>query len=195
MLLSKTETLLAELAEKSWSVQPCFFDRQLIQDLKKTALSYQDQGLFQAAKISTGNLNVSIRNDQTCWVQSSEHELAFLDEMEKLRLSLNEALLLGLFEYEAHFAHYAKGSFYRTHLDSFQKKAVRKVSTVIYLNESWQKEDGGELALYNKDNESLAEILPAAGTLVAFLSDAIPHEVKAAHRERWSIAGWFRTRS
>ena len=36
------------------------------------------------------------------------------------------------------------------------------------------------------------EVEPRAGTLVAFLSEKIPHEVLAATRERYSIAGWFR---
>ncbi|MDF2939996.1 MAG: hypothetical protein K0R66_638 [Gammaproteobacteria bacterium] len=191
---SKIESLLAALAKQSWSVQPDFFKPELIHNLKEIAVQYKAQGFFQTAKIGHGSLNPSIRNDQTYWLQDSAPEQAFLGEMEKLRLSLNEALLLGLFEYEAHFACYAKGSFYQKHLDQFQSKLVRKVSTVIYLNESWQKEDGGELVLYDKNNQILAEVIPQAGTLACFLSDAIPHEVKPAQKERWSIAGWFRLR-
>jgi SM-20-related protein len=30
------------------------------------------------------------------------------------------------------------------------------------------------------------------GTLVVFLSDRFPHEVRQASRLRYSIAGWFR---
>jgi Rps23 Pro-64 3,4-dihydroxylase Tpa1-like proline 4-hydroxylase len=30
---------------------------------------------------------------------------------------------------------------------------------------------------------------------VLFMSDETPHEAKKATRERWSIAGWFRTRN
>jgi SM-20-related protein len=192
---SKIDNLLADLTQQAWSIQPNFFDSTLIHDLKEMALNYKTQGLFQTAKIGQGSLSPSIRNDQTYWLQSSAPEQAFLQEMEKLRLSLNQALLLGLFEYEAHFACYSKGSFYKKHLDQFQTKAIRKVSTVIYLNEDWQKEDGGELVLYDKQDHMLGEIIPQAGTLACFLSDTIPHEVKPAQKERWSIAGWFRVRA
>jgi SM-20-related protein len=37
-------------------------------------------------------------------------------------------------------------------------------------------------------------LAPEGGTLVLFMSEDTPHEAKKATRERWSIAGWFRTR-
>jgi len=38
-------------------------------------------------------------------------------------------------------------------------------------------------------------VLPQLGTLVVFLSEEFPHEVLAAQRDRYSIAGWFRVNS
>jgi SM-20-related protein len=35
-------------------------------------------------------------------------------------------------------------------------------------------------------------VQPAYGSVVVFLSDCVPHEVAAARRDRYSIAGWFR---
>ncbi|MDF2529955.1 MAG: 2OG-Fe(II) oxygenase [Gammaproteobacteria bacterium] len=200
MQASKLEILESELADQAWSVQTDFFDHSLIQSLKQTALDYKNQDLFNSAKIGQGpqaRFNPAVRSDQTYWIQAqhSQAERVFWQEMEQIRLHLNQALMLGLFEYEAHFAHYAKGSFYQKHLDRFQAQASRRVSTVVYLNDTWQSQDGGELVLYDKQDQMLAQIMPTAGTLVSFLSDAIPHEVKPANRERWSIAGWFRTRS
>ncbi|MDQ7061154.1 MAG: 2OG-Fe(II) oxygenase [Sulfurimonas sp.] len=32
---------------------------------------------------------------------------------------------------------------------------------------------------------------PQANTLVVFLSEKFPHEVKVAKKQRFSIAGWF----
>lgn len=47
--------------------------------------------------------------------------------------------------------------------------STRKVSTVLYLNEDWQKADGGQLVLYNKDDPNIiTEVYPTAGTLVCF---------------------------
>jgi SM-20-related protein len=40
--------------------------------------------------------------------------------------------------------------------------------------------------------EPIARITPLMGSLVVFLSDRFPHEVTAASRLRYSIAGWFR---
>jgi SM-20-related protein len=68
------------------------------------------------------------------------------------------------------------------------------LSVVLYLNEGWQSQWGGRLRLWpDPDAQVVAtEVEPRAGTLVAFLSEKIPHEVLAATRERYSIAGWFR---
>ena len=35
---------------------------------------------------------------------------------------------------------------------------------------------------------------PAGGTLVAFLSDRVEHEVLPARRDRIAVSGWFRRR-
>ena len=67
------------------------------------------------------------------------------------------------------------------------------LSTVLYLNRSWRAQDGGELLLYPEAGEQpLLRLTPALGTLAVFLSEAFPHEVLPAGRDRYSIAGWFR---
>ena len=68
--------------------------------------------------------------------------------MEGLRQQLNRELFLGLDEYESHFALYAPGAFYRTHLDRFRDDDQRTVSVVIYLNDSWLPGQGGALRLH-----------------------------------------------
>ncbi|MCP5336073.1 MAG: 2OG-Fe(II) oxygenase, partial [Oceanospirillaceae bacterium] len=93
---------------------------------------------------------------------------------------------------EAHFAHYNPGEFYRKHLDAFQGRSNRRVTTVVYLNDGWQSEWGGELEIFTAQDESLLKVEPQAGTLVSFLSDEFPHQVLPATQPRLSIAGWFR---
>ncbi|MFW5816629.1 MAG: 2OG-Fe(II) oxygenase [Wenzhouxiangella sp.] len=106
---------------------------------------------------------------------------------------LNRRLFLGLFEFEAHYAHYPAGAFYRRHVDSFQGAANRVVSLVAYLNADWRDDDGGELVLYEAAGRTrLATLAPRAGRVVLFMSEELPHEVLPARRERLSIAGWFR---
>ncbi|BBI60303.1 hypothetical protein HSBAA_16090 [Vreelandella sulfidaeris] len=72
------------------------------------------QGLDEAG-IGRGQqhlLRKDIRGDAIHWL---DHESAaqrrYLDAMSELQQALNHALFLGLFEYEAHFAHYPPGAF------------------------------------------------------------------------------------
>ena len=115
--------------------------------------------------------------------------------MEALRIGLNEALFLGLFDYECHYAIYDAGSGYAKHSDVLQGKKNRILSTVLYLNEDWQASDGGELVMFDPaGNAVIATVIPTFGTMIIFLSESFPHEVLLAHSKRRSIAGWFRVR-
>lgn len=112
--------------------------------------------------------------------------------MEEIRLAVNRYLYLGLFEYEAHFAKYEQGDFYQKHLDSFRGQENRKLTTVFYLNDTWQEGNGGELVMYDLQDQHLQTVQPKGGRLVVFLSEQFPHEVLTSHVDRFSIAGWFR---
>jgi len=139
-------------------------------------------------------VNTDIRSDEIYWMtRNNEVEAKFLDCMEALRSGINRRLYLGLFDYESHFAIYPKGSFYQKHIDALKGKSNRVLSTVLYLNDNWQANYGGELLIYKDSySEAVHTISPQLGTLVIFLSEAIVHEVVKANRERHSIAGWFR---
>jgi len=140
-------------------------------------------------------LNRFVRSDETCWLEPGEAVAdAFLGWMEQLRLGINRWLFLGLFDYEAHYARYSPGAFYRRHRDAFAGgDSNRVLSTVLYLNPSWMPEDGGEMLLYADDELSIVErVQPLYGRLAVFLSEDFPHEVLPTRRTRYSIAGWFR---
>lgn len=138
--------------------------------------------------------NRFVRSDKICWISGeSAADRDWLAWTAALQQSLNRQLLLGLFSFESHFAHYRPGDFYRKHLDAFRGEANRVLSLVAYLNRGWQPEDGGELQLYlGEQGEETLKVVPALGTLVVFLSEEMPHEVLPAQRDRHSIAGWFR---
>ena len=136
-----------------------------------------------------------VRSDRTCWLKAGTlAQCQWLEHMEALRIAVNQSLFMGLFELESHFAIYGPGDYYQRHLDAFNGNNGRLLSVVLYLNEGWQSEWGGRLRIWpGPDTSAIAtEVEPRAGTLVAFLSEKIPHEVLAATRERYSIAGWFR---
>lgn len=116
----------------------------------------------------------------------------YLMQMESIQRAVNREFFLGLFEYEAHFACYEKGAFYKKHLDAFKENVTRRLTTVLYLNDEWTPQDGGELVIYDLDDNQLATVAPQGGRLVVFLSEQFPHEVLPTHKERISIAGWFR---
>lgn len=157
---------------------------------------------FKSAGIgrqSDFQLEETIRSDKIHWIApDSDATHAFLAAMEELRVGLNRRLFMGLFDYESHFAHYPEGAFYKKHLDAFRGKvgvgqANRVLSTVLYLNQEWLAEQGGELLIYAEDGDQVLErVAPVLGRLVIFLSEKFPHEVLPATRARKSIAGWFR---
>lgn len=142
-----------------------------------------------------------VRSDKIVWVgeQPDAAVAEYLRFMEQIRHAVNERCFLGLFDFECHFARFDAGDFYTTHLDAFadkhNPKGNRKLSSVLYLNENWQAEFGGELVLYKPGTEQeITRVMPELGTLVLFFSEEFPHEVLAANCERFSLTGWFRTR-
>jgi SM-20-related protein len=137
----------------------------------------------------------SVRRDKIAWLQGeTAAQSGLFQAFETIRCGLNQRLFLGLKRFETHYATYHPGDFYRKHVDSFQGRASRVVSVVLYLNENWQQADGGELQVYNRDSEQeiCGRVSPELGRLAVFMSEEIPHEVLPANRTRYSVACWFR---
>ncbi len=136
-----------------------------------------------------------IRSDKICWLSPDlgTPVQQFLSKMEVIRQAVNQEFFLGLFEYEAHFAKYEVGDFYQKHLDCFRGNENRRLTTVFYMNDEWQEQDGGDLVVYDLKDREITRMKPKSGRLFVFLSEQFPHEVLPTNRERFSIAGWFRT--
>lgn len=133
----------------------------------------------------------AIRGDYIKWLdrkESPEAVRVYLQRLEELIQYLNRALFLSLKDFEVHMTVYPVGSFYKRHLDQFKKDDHRKLSVILYLNNQWDEQHGGQLRMYLPDQTK--DILPLAGRLVIFRSDEIEHEVLPATRERLSITGW-----
>ena len=167
------------------------FTESLTRDLV-SLISIKDANLTRAGIGRNGDfqLNDSVRGDAIEWLEVGEPAITeFLSAMDQLRLALNQRLFLGLQDYEAHFARYTPGAFYKKHRDAFRGTPGRKVSSVFYLGA------GGELVLYDEaGEEELLRVAPEYGRLVLFLSEDFPHEVLPARCRRQSIAGWFRVK-
>jgi len=91
-----------------------------------------------------------------------------------------------------HYALYPPGAGYARHRDRFRDDDARVLSCVLYLNHGWTSDDGGALRLYVDDRA--IDVMPQAGTFVAFLAADFDHEVLPARRERASLTGWLRRR-
>lgn len=188
--------IAVDLEARGYSVQPAALPGALAATLHRYAVALPRRE-FHPAGIGRGDdyaRNAFVRTDDICWITGDDAPCAaWLDWCDALREYLNRRLFLGLFSFESHFAHYAPGDYYRRHYDAFRGEANRVLSVVAYLNPGWSAADGGELLLYRDggDREGL-RVLPLLGSLAVFLSEDFPHEVLAARRDRYSIAGWYR---
>ena len=199
--LENLDRIADGLMLQGWMVIDAFFTRELTAALRRDCQALSMRGDLRQAAVGSAErrqIRPQVRGDDILWMQqpaSTEPQRAYVDRFEQLRLTLNRTLQLGLFEFESHFARYAAGAFYARHIDQFRGDARRKLSCVLYLNENWKPEEGGELRFYlNGDGAQFEDVLPNAGRLVVFLSGRFAHEVLPAMRERLSIAGWFKSR-
>jgi len=196
---TRLEEICQTLAEQGYVIQPDFLDPGAALALATECRQLQQAGEFRPAGVGRGEnwrLRDDIRADQIHWLDDSAcgpEQGQYLALMAAYRQTLNRQLFLGLVEFEGHCALYPPGSFYRRHLDQFRGVEQRQVTTILYLNEDWQAEDGGQLRIELDDEQSIA-VPPRLGSFVSFLSARYWHEVLPARRDRLSITGWLKTR-
>jgi SM-20-related protein len=194
------DSLIASLAKSGYAIKDDFLLPPTLQSYRELAIA-QKAHLHPAAtgRGSGAALRPTVRSDRIAWLDPNDsHDSiqALFGRFEQLRRNLNEALLLGLFDLELHWAHYPTGAAYGPHVDRFRDDDARTVSAVLYLNGPWGPDDGGALRLYCGLTTATGyqDIAPIGGRLVLFLSDRFLHEVLPARRDRWSVTGWFRRR-
>ncbi|MDR2224870.1 MULTISPECIES: 2OG-Fe(II) oxygenase [Providencia] len=186
-------TLIDSLSTQGWYVWDDFLISSDIQEIKHCI-----PNTLQDARIGHRDSlqgNRAIRGDQTVWL---EPEMGvpialYMDKMEEIRQALNYQLFLGLRDFETHFCRYPNGGFYKKHVDNPRGVGRRKITTVLYMNESWKLGDGGELVVFDKKDNHLFKLEPLAGRMIFFMSEEFPHEVLPTEQKRESIAGWFLT--
>jgi SM-20-related protein len=188
-----------DIREKGFSINPTALPLALSESLSAHALS-MDGSKFAAAGVGRGDDFIRsdfVRTDEISWITGdSKAGSDWLKWTKLLQKYLNENLLLGLFSFESQFAHYGVGDYYKRHSDAFKGEANRVLSLVLYLNPRWTMADGGELVIYQNDQDfDGVKVTPLLGTLVVFLSEEFPHEVLSASRDRYSVAGWYRVNS
>lgn len=193
--------ITAALADRGWAQVDGFVSHEWAAELLEEQEQQLRCGDFRPAGIGReANLqrDDSVRRDLLLWLDQGNALPAqrdFLWRLEELRLAVNRDLFMGLHGIETQAALYPPGSFYRRHLDAFQRDNLRALTAIVYLNPRWHADDGGALRLYvGEQGEGFVDILPEAGRLVVFLSERFEHEVLTTRRARWSLTSWFSRR-
>lgn len=220
---------IAELSRKGYVIIRDFLPPDLVSDLRRDVSSLRDKNKFKVARIgqdSTNALNTDIRVAETCFIGPSKlgdcPDVArdrLYNTLDALRddLTGNPALdekdvatgelmraapALDKSLFEMLYAYYPTGGFYRRHRDAIPGSAsvLRSYSLLMYLNEDWKQDDGGELRLHmdsggdflpEGEAPNFLDVEPYGGTLVLFKSDKVPHEVLDTQAERAAIVGWY----
>ena len=226
---SLSNTDIDQLASKGYVVISNFISDDLVSTLTDDVRNLRSKSKFKVAKIgqdSTNTLNENIRVAETCFLgegklsdvpSTARNELYVALDSARNALSGNSRLdeqdwqsgevskgapALDRELTEMLYAYYPSGGFYRRHKDAVSGSAsiLRCYSLLLYLNQSWKKEDGGELRMhFDSGGDFLAtgeepnylDVEPKAGTLVLFRSDKVPHEVLDTYTERLAVAGWY----
>ncbi len=189
------ERIADGLAENGYAVT----DQFLSQDEVNGILSLKEfkNGLEHFKKAGIGkkqdlHINEAVRGDYIHWIDKNSVSgflKVYLDRLTDLMQFLNESLFLSLKDHEVHMTIYPGGSFYRKHLDQFNRDDHRKLSVICYLNNNWKENEGGQLRLYLP--EKVMDFFPTSGRIICFRSDQIEHEVLPATRPRLSLTGWI----
>lgn len=193
---AKESEIGTALREQGWwagQLLPADFMRQILADATLLRQQQQFKPAAVGAEHSKQVIN-SIRGDQTCWVEgATTTQQDFLQAMLALKAVFESYFPVPLANFDGHYSYYPAGTFYRKHMDNARQRNSRIFSVVNYLNPDWQDGDGGELVLFNADNDEteLATIKPVFGTTAIFFSTDFPHEVRETQQPRYSLTGWF----
>lgn len=188
-----------EMASHEFTVVDDFLPRELYEHVLSQFDQYKENDLLEPAGIgslTTYQINENVRTDEIVWLDrnncSTEIANYFRFIQEELIPMLNRNLFLSIKDFEFMLAYYPPGGFYKKHLDQFKDRNNRLLSMVIYMNDNWQKGDGGELEIFTNEEPSQSiRVEPIGNRLVLFNSATVWHQVLPAHKGRKSITGWL----
>jgi SM-20-related protein len=190
------ETLIASYIENKVGIANDFLSDDLCNHLKSNLLELKQEHLLLKAGIGNDSklqVNAKIRTDTIYWLDkkhNNQHENAFFVKIEGFIAYLNQSCYAGITDYEFHYSLYEAGDFYKKHLDQFQDNSTRQFSMISYLNADWESKDGGELQIFQTDNNQT--ITPTQGKTVFFKSNELEHEVLVTNERRMSVTGWLK---
>jgi len=190
------ELLINRYIDSKVGMVDSFLTPELTASLRENVVRLFDQNELHPAGVGNGAKlyrDPTNRGDQIFWLDrkhKSPAENAFLDIVDSFVKFLNSTCYAGITGYEFHYALYDTGTFYRRHIDQFRTDKGREFTIIVYLNENWKDENGGELCIYTDDGEM--RINPKGGRCVFFKSSELEHEVLLSRAPRMSLTGWLK---
>jgi SM-20-related protein len=190
------ETLIASYIENKVGIANHFLSDGLCQHLKANLETLNTNNLLLKAGVGNDSKlqhNSLIRSDTIYWLDKKHnniYENEFFEKIEAFIEYLNQSCYAGITDYEFHYSLYEAGDFYKKHLDQFQDNSSRQYSMISYLNANWETKDGGELQIYQTNNNQT--IAPTQGKTVFFKSNELEHEVLVTNERRMSVTGWLK---
>jgi SM-20-related protein len=196
------DPLAQDLTLQGWHTSTTLVPQALCEGLLDELLRLKSEKSLLKAQMGQGahrHRNDEIRGDYIHWLEPTSDVVAeknFFVWLKNFIADINQTLLLGLNDFEVHYAFYPPQTQYEKHVDVFQSSSARKLSFVLYLNKEWAPENGGELILFEEKNplQEAQRIAPEFGRLVVFLSNQIYHQVNFTKQERFSVTGWLKNR-
>jgi SM-20-related protein len=189
------DSVADDLANQGYAIVDNFLSdketEQLIQldEFQDGLLHMRKAGIGQQADF---RINESVRGDYIRWIDKAAAVppvKIYIDRVANMMQFINRSLFLSLKDIELHMTVYPAGAYYKRHLDQFKPGDHRKLSVICYLNKDWTDDLGGQLRMYL--DSGTKDVLPLAGRMVCFRSDAIEHEVLPSKKERLSLTGWM----
>lgn len=183
------------LEQQSFIILDDFLPADLLEEILRDFNTRIEQDQLSKAAIGKGSdkqLQLAIRGDFIYWLNNLSPEIprSWKFIQEQLDEICNYFRIPSLTP-ELHYALYPPQSKYAKHLDVFKKDSDRVLTFILYLNESWEATDGGQLKMYFNDSSEQI-IAPLLNRCIIFFSSEIPHEVLLTQKERKSLTGWFK---
>ena len=195
--MNTTVALIAEQLDRhAIAIIDNLLPEVVLQKLLSESKTLFKEGELQPALIGRGMTEQRIsevRGDKIKWLEENDltdAQSRYFQVLEQMRIHLSEYFRIALPWFECHLATYPAGSFYTKHVDQFKETNNRIFSVILYLNQDWKPEYGGQLRVY--ENGEHVDILPIMGRFVCFRSDMVEHEVLKTTHPRYSITGWIR---
>ena len=164
-----------DLATHGWSQQNIFIPTDLTTELAEDCCLRTQRG----EPLDSVNLRDTAATER------------YLQLMQRLQQVFKQTLSIHLSHYHCHFIQRLVKDTSPEQPTQLPETPAAKITSVLFLNDHWLPEYGGELRL-QLDTGRCHDILPRAGTMLFFLSNQWKPEILPATKESLFVTGYFK---